>query len=114
VKKMNEVSLAMELIRESKTAPAFPWMAVLRSHCVALADMDPDLVSAISVTTKLSGNSADEQEAVQRLSRHLADEFGFAVDVRLTDRALSVRFARAAVGSAAAEPSRNLREVVHG
>jgi hypothetical protein len=108
---MNEVSLAMELIRGGKPAPSFPWMAVLRSHCMALAEMAPELVSAISVTTQLTGTGEEEQEAVQRLSRLLADEFGFTVDVRVTGRALSVRFARAGVGSAGAAPSRSAREV---
>jgi hypothetical protein len=111
---VQEVSLAMELMRVGRGAPSFPWMAVLRSHCVALAEMDPDLVSAISVTTQLTGTGEEEQEAVQRLSRLLADEFGFTVNLRVTGRALSVRFARSGVGSATAAPSRSPGEVRHG
>jgi hypothetical protein len=111
---MNDVNLAIELIREGKTAPPFPWMAILRSHCVALAEMDSEMVSAISVTTQLIGDSADEVVAVHRLSQLMGREFGFTVTVRVTGQALSVRFARDGVGSAVAAPSRSSREVSHG
>jgi hypothetical protein len=101
---MKEVNLAMELIREGKSAPPFPWMAVLRSHCVALADIDPTMVTAISVSTTLAGDSADEVDAVHRLSRLLADEFGFTAAVRVNGRNVSVRFARATADGAATQP----------
>jgi hypothetical protein len=101
---MKEVNLGMELIREGKTAPPFPWMAVLRSHCVALAEIDPTMMTAISVSTRLASDSADEVDAVRRLSRLLADEFGFAAYVRVSGRQVSVRFARATADSAAMQP----------
>jgi hypothetical protein len=94
----------MELIKEGKTAPSFPWLAVLRSHCVALADIDPTMVTAISVSARLTSDSADEVDAVHRLSRLLADEFGFTAAVRVNGRIVAVRFARAVADAVAMEP----------
>ena len=89
-----EVSLTMELIKEGLSAPPFPWVDLIRSHCETLAEMDPDLVSAISITTRLKGDSADEVSALHLLSRLIAEEFGFTATLRVNGPSLSVRFAR--------------------
>ncbi len=108
---MREVRFAIELIREAREAPPFPWMDLLRSHCVALAEMDPGAVSAISVTTRLVNGSASEVEAVHCLSRLLADEFGFTCSVRIDDHGVSVSFARVpdAGATAVESPSKEHR-----
>jgi hypothetical protein len=75
-------------------------MSLLRTHCVALDESDPVLISAISVTTQLADGSVEEVDAVHRISRLMADEFGSTATVRVRGRSLTVRFARAARGSA--------------
>jgi hypothetical protein len=111
---VNEIDLVMQLIRQGEHAPPFPWMAVLRSHCVALAEIDPELVSAISVTTQLMSDDSREADAVNRLCELMADEFGFAVTVEVAGRRVSARFARAGVSGDDTQQSAGWREDLHG
>jgi hypothetical protein len=92
---MNEVDLWMQAIRAGvSTAQPYPWMRALRSHCEMLAEMGPQMISAISLTTSLAGDSVEEVEAVRRASESLAGEFGFTATTHVNGRSVSVRFAR--------------------
>lgn len=78
---MMDLARTMQLIRAANEAPALPWLSVLRSHCVTLSEADPELVSAISFTTQLTGGSLAEAQAVRQISKLLADEFGFTASI---------------------------------
>ncbi len=90
---MMELSQALQQLRAGDPASTLPWVSALRSQGLALTEVGPELLSAISVTTQMTGESAAEAEAVRRVSQLLADEFHLTASVRIDGRAVSVRFA---------------------
>jgi hypothetical protein len=74
----------------------------LRSHCEILHCIPSDLVSAISVTTRLHpGMSAG---ALAVLSKSLAEEFGLTASVQIRRTSATVRFARRNMDDGRHEP----------
>jgi len=91
---ITHLARALEALRTGTAVPEHPWLAALRTNCVALSEADPRALSAISVTTQMTDDSSPEASAVRTVSQLLADEFDFVADVAICGRAISVRFAR--------------------
>jgi hypothetical protein len=76
----------------ARAALSFPWVSTLREHAAILAELDPELLSAISVTIYTDAYSPMEAAAIRRFSQELADELGLDAMVHFTGSSFSVRF----------------------
>jgi hypothetical protein len=71
----------------------FAWAEQLRSHCELLF-ATPGLMNAVTVASRLEGESSAEAIAYRVIGESLAGEFGFEAQVRIAGRRASVRFSR--------------------